>query len=53
MTDPTSITCVRLKDHLQKANAEQETEPKAQEWLANALTTGVANTSLHASFPQH
>lgn len=52
MTDPISIAHIRLKD-LQKANAEQETEPKPPKWLANTLTTEVANTSLHVSSPQH
>lgn len=42
----------KVKDQ-QQANTEWETEPKAPKWLANTLTTGVVNTSLHASFPQH
>lgn len=50
--DPISIAHAMLKD-LQKANPGQETEPKAPKWLANALTTGVANTLLRISFPQH
>lgn len=50
MTDP--ISNAHIKD-LQKANAEQETEPKTPKRQASALTTEVANTLLQASFPQH